>query len=132
MNEQQINVAIAEAIGWRRGTRKTEVPSLVLDKKIIEVQCWYDPQGNWFNQPPNFHASLDACAVFEETLTPAEWSAYVKELQAVTGRNASARIGQLDWRQINPSMVIDVLLIHATAPQRREAFCHVKGIWREG
>ena len=68
---------------------------------------------------PNYHASLDACAQFEATLTsPREQADYAARLQrAISGPGMRAYVGEF-------------AIATATAPQRCEAFLRLHGKWR--
>lgn len=105
MTEQEINCAIAEAIGWKRDSSSDT--------------AWFDPSGKWFHRIPNFHASLDACAIFEETLNDKERILYAECLAYVT------QAGPLDD-------MAEAFEFGTAKPRKRcIAFLRVKGIWRE-
>jgi len=56
MTEEQINIAIAESLAWKRDKRRLG---------------WLSPS-NEYADPPNYTASRDACAEFEASLTEDE------------------------------------------------------------
>jgi hypothetical protein len=71
-----------------------------------------------FRFVPNYPSSLDACAEFEKGLTDMQWVRYLQELASVVKLPKQAEI---QIRQY----------VHATAPQRCEAFLRVNGAWEE-
>lgn len=106
MTPQEINVAIARACGW-----------------TIEDS----PQGNaWHHDgicsevaPPDYHSSLDAMHEAEKCLTDEQWGDYVSILEWVIGIEGQS------------SRTRKIKAIHATAPQRAEAFLRTIGKWSE-
>lgn len=105
MTEQEINCAIAECLGW------TELRA----SEAFAGQWFGKPPGPPFGrtQLPNFHASLDACAIFENSVIAGDLDMEYREaLERECGQYA--------------------IIYRATAPQRCQAFLRVKGIWREG
>lgn len=97
MTTDKIRIAIAQELGW------TERVS----------GWWKDPDRNREDDgelPPNYPASLDACAEFEKTLTEEEYQQFGLELLKL---NHTQRV------------------LSATTLQRCEAYLRVKGKWVE-
>jgi len=110
MTPEQINVAVAEALGWKKIT-------------CGGIICWETPSGN--PRIPNFYSSLDACAEMERTLNGSsddEESERTKYGDILTW---------VVYETDSPNAVYTVDLATATAPQRCEAFLRVKGKWKE-
>jgi len=110
MTPQEINLTIAELCGWTWNH--------------ADEWCWEHVDGSTSSSVPvrakslpNYHASLDACATFEATLTDVEHSAYRGELW----NTAMAETGDLHSRAF----------VSATAPQRCEAFLRTHNKWIE-
>ena len=115
MKPEEINVAIAEACGWKRGV--TFESSFVSPSKDIARDCWYGPDGKIPQRKiPNYYGDLNAIHEAESQLTGAQCLEFEKHLNAVTGY----------FKHIT-----HFVLIHATAPQRCEAFLKALGKWVE-
>lgn len=116
MTTEQINVAIAESMGWVKLDKR--VPSVVPNGGYYEYQ-----NGDVFrHQLPNYCSDLNACADFERTLTPDESADYYcTHLPDVVGADTD------DWMHKQLPK-----LASATALQRCEAYLRVKELWVEG
>lgn len=100
MTPDQINGAIAEECGWKFDL-------------ISGYKCWRLPIGEATNaDPPSYHSDLNACAEMEATLTKHERYLYIKFIADTKYKLDDA------WDYV-----------HATSPQRCEAFLRVKGKW---
>jgi hypothetical protein len=107
MTPEQINVAIAEACGWADFSQGV---SGAVGVKPGET-CWDHGR----NPIPSYFSDLNACMEMEEMLnTDALTDHYESELFKIVWYNASFRNS--------------FKAIHASAPQRCEAFLRVKGI----
>lgn len=71
MNEQEMNVAIAEACGWEF-------------RKDVRKWATYEPRGTFFHDsPPNYTRDLNAMHEAERTLTFSQGIEYGRILHAV-------------------------------------------------
>lgn len=146
MTNDEINAAIAELLGitpkrmWRvwydaerqHGSIRIPTRSEAVDRASHEIEyskrmgyelVVSDPEeyDEW-QDIPNYHGSLDACATFEATLNPSiehemdgsghVWNEYVNMLDEICARTGDTCVA-------------------ATAAQRCEAFLRVKGKWIE-
>ena len=104
MSDQEINIAIAEACGWKEGVERY-VQNLPLMKA-----------------PPDCVHDLNDMHEAEKVLTCDQQVEY------------SIKIGKLKARNLPGSKAawMDFSLIHATARQRAEAFLRTIGKWKEG
>jgi hypothetical protein len=106
MTDEQININVAEALGW---TDCEHIESLGLSKgKHVFVQAQY-PTGH--SQLPNYCTDLNAMHEAEMTLPTLP----------------DNRRSEFRWRL----GLICVQPIHATARQRAEAFLKTLGKWEE-
>lgn len=109
MTPQEINVAVAEEMGWKK-------------KREIEPGewVWLRPNGEVVGQScmPDFHGSLDCAAEMEKALTIEERERFAVFLDIRCGDDYHE--GRKHW-SARPT--------HATAPQRCEAFLRVRSKW---
>jgi hypothetical protein len=112
MNDEEINRAIAEHLGWRC---QSHVPE---QNKAGAIMCWIPPgKHEWHPvQIPNYCGDLNAMHEAEKTLDGTRMAmAYTGELREI----------------INPGGPVgDFRLVSATSYQRAEAFLRVVGKWR--
>lgn len=100
MKESEINIAIAEACGWKWEIRRS----------YRETPGWYSPQDHGPEDLPNYCGDLNCMHEAEKTLTEFEQrNLYVNELRSMA--------------EINFHM--DFKAVHATARQRAHAFLKV-------
>lgn len=118
MNEKEIRIAIAEACGYVYVAPTTNV------NEFAARICWE-------NGLPDYPNDLNACHEMEKTLNPVQWNLYTSVLEHVTRKPESAIFKDGTWMDINPSRLIDALLVHATARQRCEAFLKTIGKWKD-
>jgi len=107
----EIRIAVAECCGWVRDDI-CDCWHLRGNKNLKAISPRFALIGDPSLYPllPNYPASLDACAEFEEHLNDSEeWKQY------------ASIIGRHDYR----------LLLKASAILKCEAFLRVKGKWRE-
>lgn len=106
--DQELNIAkneaVAKACGWVKG---------YWHDSCFEYE-WKDPNRKGWNNCPDYGADLNASAEMEKSVK--DWNAYAKELEWIVRRD-----GVIE-PNISPSILIDVLLIRATASQRRKGF----------
>lgn len=101
MNDNEINIAIAEAVKWK--------PSV--DSGI----CW-DDNGKPIVSPPSYSTELNAMHAAEKVLKPKEWGAYTRTLNELISQGDKG---------------IMQAICHATARQRAEAFLRTLGKWKD-
>jgi len=109
MTDAEIRIAIAEACGWvcdEKGYWSNK-----LDR--YGKPAWYPLKG----LNPDYAKDLNAMNEAEKTLTDEEWDGYSCLIY-----NAE---NDPELKATNKAM------IHAPARRRAEAFCRVKGIWKE-
>lgn len=111
MNDEQINIAIAEACGWT----KTESPNW----------AWIRPDGRGWNwNVPDYCNDLNAMHEAIAFLSPEEADWFAVELSAIVLENPSK-----SWWDMNSNEVAHIA--NATARQRAEAFLRTIGMWKE-
>lgn len=113
MTDTEINVAIAEACGWKRGT--VDDPSFSDPSKTIKRDRWIMPSGLSSRKPPDYCSDLNAMHEAEMSLTIHERSDYTCVLNDLT-----CMPGDMGWGEAT-----------AVARQRAEAFLRVKGLWKK-
>jgi hypothetical protein len=119
MTPQEINIAIAEACGWK-----------IIRRDITGYNVW-EPgaehparlTNNLEGLLPNYHSSLDAMHEAEKVLSRGEWHEYYRRLYLKTRpKNHVVTPGCDDHTRA---------FIHARASQRAEAFLRTKGLWHD-
>jgi hypothetical protein len=121
MTNTEINIAIAEACGWKK---TIEMRSVVVGYDAeIPVEFWHSPDGRsacreWY---PDYCHDLNAMREAEEQLPCAFCGEFEGELNrlAIESWQLGTGRGGL-W----PTW-------HATARQRAEAFLRTKGLWND-
>ncbi len=110
MTDEEINKAIAEHLGYKRGIRPA-------DCRTPLAEFWIHPEGseNW--DPPKFCGDLNACEEFEKTLD-------VNISSGDSPRYAYAR-------HLYEIVSGDCQPFRASARQRAEAFLRTVGKWKE-
>jgi len=105
MTNEQINIAIAEACGWRIAERVSP------EAKEDATACWIRPNGDEWQEEslPDYCNDLNAMHEAEKTLNSEQLHDYYENLELVNG-----------WEY--PS---------STARQRAEAFLKTLGKWEE-
>lgn len=115
-SDAELNIRLCLWMGWRRS-----------EEVLGGLHEWFDPAGSFrgrYYRPetpplPNYvtgHGSLDLMALAEARLTPDQWLRYYEDLEVLTRREMPDWFP--NWRDLNPSIVIDVCLVHASARQR--------------
>lgn len=111
MNDNEINIAIAEACGWQKVDE--------LNSSLHHFRCWVEPgtgrKQHWKFRvsPPSYTTDLNAMHEAEKVLTAEQFQDYDIELT-----------DQYVLHQSNNP-------IHATARQRAEAFLRTLGKWKD-
>lgn len=103
MTDEQINIAIAESLGW------TEIS----DWKAAGINGLH-PSGQWTEVIPNYTADLNAMHEAEKVLTEIQCAFYRQNL-----------------REITTEMPASIYVWHATARQRAGAYLRTIGKWIE-
>ena len=107
MNDEEINRAIAEHLGWKF------IPCHDDGFGRATGERWLDPDGDIGLTPPDYSCDLNAMHEAEKVLTDVQCLFYTDNMREVlTEHDASRRT----W--------------HATARQRAEAFLRTVGKWR--
>lgn len=113
MTPEAQNIAIAKLLGWTG----------IIYVEATDNWAGNKPGGGRFRFPiPKYTASLDACAEFEAMLADSDdghgsrWR-YIQELIEVTGA---------ECMEIHRNVFT---VVHATAPQRCEAYLRTIGKW---
>jgi hypothetical protein len=118
MTNEQINIAIAEACGWKlQWQNQGGAPLLKTKPQCHCWEVWFDPTGRTVNNqqcevyPPDYCNDLNAMHEAEKVLTEHQWDEYERILRLVCdGCHYYDGAGKE--------------LLHATARQRAEA------VWR--
>ena len=118
MTDDEINIAIAEACGWRFS------PLAHIESKPFATMCWIAPNGaDWQMQKlPDYCNDLNAMHEAEQSLWDRDWSLrheFVNNLARIMNPIHGYRMQE----------AID--LLDATARQRAEAFLRAIGKWEE-
>lgn len=111
MNDQEINIAIAEACGWTNIRTFTRHKDEWIDPNKAEIGMIGTPPEVGCCSVPSYATDLNAMHEAEKVLTPEQEAAYVTTLCLTV--------------QPEPR------LHHATARQRAEAFLRTIGKWKE-
>lgn len=111
MSEEEINIAIAEACGWRLFSQFKNL--WAPPRSVVEYDC--DAY-----QLPNYLNDLNAMREAEELLDDDQWLEYMLNLQDVLQRDPNRG----KW-------VVCLDNMHSTAAQRAKAFVKTIGKWKE-
>ena len=111
MKEEQIQIAIAEACGAKWACIHSASHALLTfwDDRCGVPDWSYCKRVGLADDIPAYPQDLNACHEMEKVLTLDQWNKY------------ASLIGRHDYRE----------LLHATAPQRAEAFLKTIGKWVE-
>jgi len=107
MNDEDINRAIAEHLGWT----DIRVSALWEDHQVL---CGLNPRGNT-RAVPNYCCDLNAMHEAEKTMTERQYWEF-----------ADLRLKETVWKHGSPGKAYQC----ATARQRAEAFLRTVGKWR--
>lgn len=124
MTDTEINIAIAEACGWKRG--KIKEHSFANPAKVIEVDRWINPSGIPERKTPDYRHDPSAMREALKTLSPSSRALFGEMLAVKLGANNDYYEG---WTGIGPSFFFEL----ATAPVEllAETFLRCKGLWKE-
>lgn len=126
MTEEQINIAVAEACGWKKLTVPLEDDlGPIGDMTVTKWKRPSNPHGyvDPTSSVPNYCNNLNAMHEAEEALNKGEINTYLGHLYSNT---EVAEVGSSPWRVIAARVAV-----HATARQRAEAFLRTLGKWEE-
>lgn len=112
MTDEQINIAIAESLGFMRDK--------IADYWRKDGACFFIEDPHHLRQLPNYTADLNACHEFEKMLDDELDLDYSQNLESVTGTRWSAN-NSYDMSKYRS----------ATARQRCEAYLRTIGKWIE-
>lgn len=114
MTDEQINIAIAGACGWRRCI------GMLQPRHETEPKCWRNDNGAEYTRPPSYTTDLNAMHEAELSKPFSFRKKFRGFLRSVM--SASLRSGLFAaWEE----------LAHATARQRAEAFLRTIDKWEE-
>ncbi len=109
MTNKEINVAIAEHLGWQRYADAAD-----------GGECWHKTHEGYRKNPPNYAGDLNACAQFEESLVRTDKrTLYLDHLYAIVCGDRAQK-WEREW-----------FTVAAKAHQRCEAFLRAIGKWRD-
>lgn len=110
MTDEQINIAIAESLGWKYETRR-----MMGYGGMSSATAYYWTKNGSIGEIPNYTADLNACHEFEKKLSLKDRNVYTSWLY-----ESSLNLGLATWESA-----------HATARQRCEAYLRTIGKWIE-
>lgn len=124
MTDEQINIAIAESLGWKvRWQNQGGAPTLENKPAGHCWAVWTNPNGWGLDSnydpifPPNYTSDLNACHEFERMLTIKQSSDYVWNLNHY---HPTATIHDFD--DLTEMRTEAFKIVNATARQRCEAY----------
>ena len=129
MTEEQINIAVAEACGWKKLTVPLEDDlGPIGDMTVTKWKRPSNPHGyvDPTSSVPNYCNNLNAMHEAEKTLAAEQEAVYVEALDRVTWEFI-----QTDARYNAGRLCVSELQFRATARQRAEAFLRTLGKWEE-
>jgi len=109
MTDQQINIAIAESLGWTN-----------INHGTVQYTARM-PNGKW-DIIPNYTSDLNACHECVKTLTDAQRTTYREHLSKIWTRDYNSRCGLFPRHDDS---------VNATARQRCEAYLRTIEKWKE-
>jgi hypothetical protein len=118
MNEEQINVKIAELCGWKL-RQEIDGEFSLIDPFGEKVSADWEPNttlDSFYYALPSYCTDLNAMHQAEGTMSLEQWDSYITELY---------RIAQLPHIC---HFTHEIAFIHATAKQRAIAFLKTKGV----
>jgi len=128
MNADEMNRAIAEALGWKRVNLGSQL------KGDNEPRGWLPPsaKGNWryaVHYCPGYATDLNACHEMEKAILCGNgWAENLRQYSD----NLKRIVQDSNWPLWGSDAVnCRLFTVHATAPQRCEAFLRVKNLWKE-
>jgi hypothetical protein len=120
MTSEQINQRIAEACGWKMCCQEAIDGNWRTKDKWVAAP---DGTSQLRHDIPDYHCDLNEMREAENTLSAEDQDVFAARLADVCG------ITEMD--RDNWSEAEDFILLHATAPQRAEAFLRTLGEWEE-
>ena len=129
MTDEQINIAIAESLGWKvRWQNQGGAPALENKPAGHCWAVWTNPNGWGLDSnydpifPPNYTSDLNACHECVKTLTDAQRTTYREHLSKIWTRDYNSRCGLFPRHDDS---------VNATARQRCEAYLRTIEKWKE-
>jgi|SRR5882757_1830911 len=116
MKPEEQNITIAESLGWREAfPADSDTHPEIKRGGIMLLFRWVNEitHERVFDLP-NFHGSLDACAIAEKSL-----NAYQRHKYTILVRGTVASVDSM-WA-----------MVHATAAQKAEAYLRALNLWKE-
>lgn len=130
MTDEQINIAIAESLGWKvRWQNQGGAPTLENKPAGHCWAVWTNPNGWGLDSnydpifPPNYTSDLNACHELEKMLDDKQLARYAQQIIG----SARRKMNIPDHESHYPVPFI----ISATARQRCEAYLRTLGKWIE-
>lgn len=124
MTASEINVAIAEACGWKRCRNDGEGNYF----DAVDGPFWREPLGRSGRnlQPPNYYEDLNAIHEAEKTIPRTDWYDYTRELRAIVQRDCNTN-EHYSLGAERSQLIADIWFYGATAAQRAEALLKTIG-----
>jgi hypothetical protein len=124
----QINVAIAEHLGWHAENSQNKFSALIFNPQGNSAKRWVKNTGGewvdmWINGAhfPSYCTDLNACHEMEKHIHRSQMQAYCHYINSTVQ-------GTMD---VSTNMMLYFSHVHATARQRAEAFLRAVGKWKE-
>jgi hypothetical protein len=122
MTPEEINIAIAESVGWSRAIIGTQSKSDPIPRG------WRTPKGSERTKLPDYHHDLNAIHEVVCGLTDEQFLRYVPHLKRVTDAMIDCYADSIYIER----HLTDYRVMHqATAAQRCEAYLRTIGKWRD-
>ena len=125
MNDEQINIAIAESMGWHPHPQQKESQKLWTfgsdryggsGDTLATLPSYVGRDGEWTRLLPDYCNDLNAMCEVTQTISASQQARFAAELSRVVG-------GKDDYVDMR------IYMIHATAAQRAEAYLKTIGKW---
>lgn len=133
MTNDEIRIAVAESMGWgdikRCGKSSMQPSDTGAQLRGTKDDITSSERTYYFL--PNYPLDLNACAEFEKTLEPFEWSDYTMAIRRIIQRDCNKPECYVPGSD-RSQLIADFWFYHATALQRCEAFLRTRGLWVEG
>jgi hypothetical protein len=130
MNDQEINIAIAEVCGWT--INEIEILGMT-DVAVLPTGVSVNDDGAVWKYSgiglPDYLNDFNACAEMENNLTEEQQEIYAYHLSQLVPQRLNCGPAADGWPDIMVHREFDAL--HATARQRCEAFLRTLNLWIE-
>jgi hypothetical protein len=132
MTDNEIRIAVAEAIGWTDIHEETieyaNVESRSIDLWTVLAGITYEGKRRAIR---NYPTDLNACAEFEETLSPDDQVKYVEALEQIIRDAENLLCSDPIGTKWPFNHFGRFAFATASARQRCTAFLRTKGLWKE-